>query len=234
MRIISKTSDYYDSLMDYSKDRLNKTWVRAEQKFELPEFRLKEMAEQRFYWGWKIKMFYLVVAGKVYPIIGYHKDGEFKNRKYIGAHYEYFYTLEDFDKNHPEETRSMFSYRHAKTGYLKNPIGERWRTFFKKYNDLTDLCIELESPVILIEPKGKKFKCTTNVILKDYQFYKVLPTASAYQELDMFVSNILINDEMVAKPITDIDKIEAHGFDKKNHLEKRNRRKNRRYIIFFK
>lgn len=224
MRIISKFKDYYDGLMDYSNDRLNRVWLRKKEEFFIPKFRLKEIDKSHFYWGYKIHMFYLVVAGKVYPVLRYAEEGKLEKFKFNASGYRYYFTLEDFDKEHPEQTRSRYNSKSANVGYEKGKIKDDWKDFFKEYSDLTELCLEFKTPVFVIKRERTKdkdgFKCITNINLKDIEFYKVMDPYTVYQELDMFMSNVMVNDEMPPSPMSDLEKIDSHGFDRKISFRK--------------
>lgn len=223
MKIISKEKDYYDGLMDHSSDRLNKVWVRNSEKVYLPIFRLKEFDLKYFYWGNEINLYFLIVTGRVYSVLSLHNfaKNDPKTGKYIPAYKSYYYTLEDFDKEHPEISRSMYNKRAVKVGYDKGRIKDHWIDFFKPLSlDFTDLCIELNSPIILIRKDKDKFLCETNVNLGEIGFSKVMNSFAIYQELDMFISNQLVNDNMPMTQMTDADKIQAHGFDKVTSFRK--------------
>jgi hypothetical protein len=193
MRIISKFKDYYDGLMDHSKDRLNRVWVRNTESLELPLSKIKNLDKSTIYWGWQYSLYYAVVSGKVYPFIKYDAGGTYPQKV------TYYYSLEEFDKDHPKVT----SGRH-----------KRWIDFFSTKPDLTDLCMELESPVLIVTKYGNEFVVIKNPRLKDIEFYKQMDIYSVYQEIDMFMSNVMVSDKMPMSPMTDIEKVESHGFDK--------------------
>jgi hypothetical protein len=54
-----------------------------------------------------------------------------------------------------------------------------------------------------------------NPLLKDYKFYKVFDSFRAFQEIQMFISGVLGIGEKQTIEISDKDKIEQHGYDKK-------------------
>jgi hypothetical protein len=204
--------------MDTSRDRLNRIWVRNEVETYIPLFRIKELNETHFHWGYKINMFYVVVAGKTYPVLQYSNSLE--GFKYITKSYSYYYTLEEFDKDHPEVARSIFNSRSAKVGYAKGKIKDQWKDFFRDYKDLTDLCLEFQTPVFRIDKHQGQFLITKNIELKAIEFYKVMDPFTVYQEIDMFMSNVMANDDMPMSPMTDLEKVESHGFDKKISFRK--------------
>jgi hypothetical protein len=53
-----------------------------------------------------------------------------------------------------------------------------------------------------------------NAKLADYDFYRVMNPAIAYQEIDMYISGVLPSASLVVSPTPDKYKIQAHGFDK--------------------
>ena len=222
MKIISKEKDYYDGLMDHSTDRLNKVWVRKSEKVYLPIFRFKEFDMKYFTWGNDINLYFLIVAGKVYPFLSLYNFAKTdpKTGIYTPPYKSYYYNLEDFDREHPEISRSMYI-RGVKVGYAKGKIKDRWLDFFKPFSlDLTDLCIELNSPIILLRKDKDQFLCETNINLGEIGFSKVMGSFAIYQELDMFISNQLVNDNMPISPMTDLEKVESHGFDKVTSFRK--------------
>jgi hypothetical protein len=60
----------------------------------------------------------------------------------------------------------------------------------------------------------KQDTAVLNPVLKDVEFYKVLDSFTAYQELDMFISGTLPQSTAMPIEIADKDKIPQHGFDK--------------------
>lgn len=57
-------------------------------------------------------------------------------------------------------------------------------------------------------------KFIINPPLNKYKFYKIFDTYQAFQEISMFISNILVSDKKIMVDIEDKYKIEQHGFDK--------------------
>jgi hypothetical protein len=53
-----------------------------------------------------------------------------------------------------------------------------------------------------------------NAKLADFQFFKVMDAYSAYQELDMYLSGILAENEQSMLTVADSVKVQQHGFDK--------------------
>lgn len=213
MRIISNFKDYYDGFMVHDrKDPFVRVWVRNFTKdIEVSKYKLEAFDEKLFWFDFKHdRVFgkYLIVAGKVYPLViktvwnPYGVSGE-----------EIYYNAEDLINSYKDMT----------------PWGaENVRKFFKEYPDMTDLCLELKTPLILIteedlfwDRSSSTFrKVSINPNLKELQFNKVMGSAQLYQTLDYFVSNIMVDDKSPHGVQTDIEKVEAHGFDKVKSFRK--------------
>ena len=56
----------------------------------------------------------------------------------------------------------------------------------------------------------------TNPTLKDYEFYKVQDSFTAFQEIQMFLGGVLGKGEKEIVEIEDKYKISQHGFDNKS------------------
>ncbi len=64
-----------------------------------------------------------------------------------------------------------------------------------------------------------------NPNLSDLNFQKVMNNREAYQEIEMYLSNILVSDKMPENPISDKLKAESHGFDKKSFRKEPSKKK---------
>jgi hypothetical protein len=65
-----------------------------------------------------------------------------------------------------------------------------------------------------VHEKPQEHTALVNPSLKDVEFYKVLDSFTAYQEIDMFISGTLPQSTAMPIEIADKDKIPQHGFDK--------------------
>ena len=59
-----------------------------------------------------------------------------------------------------------------------------------------------------------------NPRLKRFEFYKVFDSYGAFQEIHMFLSGVLGNTEKKTVGVSDIHRLEAHGFDRKTSFRK--------------
>jgi hypothetical protein len=212
MRIISNFHDYYDGVMKYGVDHLN-IYKRKEKVISIP-FENTKTAEYKKYFtffelldtpnpyrfyigtpGNNLKYSFILFAGELYPVISFFSN-----------HYYSYIDLMTNEKIHKF-------------------CEERELKYFKKFFDvkeieekIIDYQIKVKSPIVIFNQvyfRCDGHKLTLNGKLKDYSFFKVVDPFQAYQKIEMFTTNHLI-DIMPVKEIADIDKVVKHGFDKKS------------------
>jgi len=225
MRIISNQRDYYDGCMNHDKkDRYNKVWVRKEREIWINKRKLVELEKRHLRIsrdGWSTG--FLILAGKVIPYVVQHTTGY---RNEYGSSYfekfEYYYDAESANEAHKNEKKptSRNNYRYWGWG---NDIKQDLIAFFAPYSNRDDLCIERQTPIILITPANRNYgdrhnpvrTCYVDVNLQEMQVTKLFDAYQLYQELDVYYRNTLTNDDMVMRPIDDSLKVKIHGFDPK-------------------
>ena len=89
----------------------------------------------------------------------------------------------------------------------------------KKF-DCLEIHRELNTPIFLFDSNLKmkygKDECfIINPLLKNYEFYKVFDTFTAFQEIQMYISGVLGVGENTTIEVSDKDKIISRGFDYK-------------------
>ena len=211
MSFISKFKDYYDGLAERGKgDHLTRVYVREEKDIEVYEQVLTELEERSKYMfliGGTVRPIYLIIAGKVYPFL---EDWKISSWDDPNAK-RFMYAPSDVEKKRQNYFRKHYRERER-------------RDFFGEYSDMTQLCLQLNTPIILVCPRSPNYQAgkdrpyrnvAINVKLSKWGFHQVMSAPEIYQVLDTFVSNVLVKDQMPPTPQTDIEKVEAHGFDKK-------------------
>lgn len=93
-----------------------------------------------------------------------------------------------------------------------------------KFNEIVDYIInfnalplfrELNSPIFVFDSIGRNsFQFIVNPILKEYDFFRVVDSFTAFQELQMFIGGVLGTGQKEIIEVEDKYKIEQHGFDK--------------------
>jgi len=214
MRIISKKRDYYDGYQNHDKkDRFNKLYLRKELEFFVKTADIKELEFNHVNlrnWDWHAN--FMVIGGKVIPfVIQRIRDG-YAIDKYV-SYFDADAAWEAYDKAVPDERGRWWWNKPSKKKFIQ---------FFDAiYPSLVHVCIEREIPIFVVEPEENYFNSgvdivrnvISNVNLLRYGFTKYKGAAEMYQEIDMFISNELVNDEMPASPQTNKEKVQSHGFD---------------------
>jgi len=249
MRLISNNRDYYDSLFFKYSTEQKPVWVRKEKDinlFDSSELLTKDQREllialsnftcHRPYYGDGTKTenkycrFIVGFCGKVIPITLLIKDG-------IKTPYDNMSDVIDIiindkhfkDIRHNIKSDSYFSYYGDMVYGLSVKAEANWYTLYSGINKVYDIFISLNTPIFIISC-GFKFYghnnsnrvLTINPILKDINFQKIKPPFVAFQEIEQFLTNNLVNDPVIPE-FSDTIKRDYHGFD---NMSFKNRGKN--------
>ena len=158
--------------------------------------------------------FFIVFCGKLYPCcrIEYSKDKNkngFYNYK-TGYVYSFDELIEFLETNN-------FDYIIGKydSDIGRVFVNERMKDFFTFQNETFNSFTEkLKVPYMSFSfYNSEQIECEICPKLSTYQFYKKFDSFSAYQEIEMFMSSVLVS-EMKIDVIDDKYKILEHGFDK--------------------
>jgi hypothetical protein len=225
VRIISNKKDYYDGFMNHDKrDYNNKVFVRCEEIVKINKEALNSFEDRRLWLNSRYHSHnFLIVAGKVYPFIEVDEPSQVYSDNNVicrrKACHNFYYDAVTYENEHGIKNSG---YRYL---FNKNDLE---KFFNEPYPDMTNLCVKVGTPIILISPskgyyeeKGESLRnCLINVNLKDLSFSKIMKASTLFQEIDLFISNVMVNDNIVQSYQTDIEKVEAHGFDKKLSFRK--------------
>jgi len=75
---------------------------------------------------------------------------------------------------------------------------------------IIDYHFDIKIPYIYIDNK----KLIYNPVLKDIEFYKVIDSVTAFQEVSMFISGVLGGNSPEMVQLEDKELIQKHGFNK--------------------
>lgn len=146
-----------------------------------------------------------------------------------------FYAYEDFkeflhtNKNNmidPRENR--YSRNPTELDYFKrkdfNKLLPSYFNNFGEYkipSSFVEACIQNRLCIASLSWEGDRLHSrdvfiTENPCLSDFQFFKVFPPHVAYQNLDMYISGVLGAPNAEPLPISDKDRAQQHGFDKRS------------------
>jgi len=194
MRIISKQHDYYDGGVVNGIDK-SILYIRECSVIKLPP----DLS--------KIKMhnfnFVIGFCGKLYPLIK-EEDIVFYDEE--AKKYEFKEVYKSGYKQFEVVARS-------KAKYFVNSI-EREYSDLENNSWLKGLFLEHKVPVFVIASKWRDLELTLNPVLKDYNFFRKFDTVQAFQEIEMFISNILVTDFMKVPDRTNEEIGTSKGFDK--------------------
>lgn len=150
----------------------------------------------------------------------------FCGKLYLGWKFHYKVKREGFalDEN---KTDIIYGYKNAveylRENYWKHNLEDDIK-FIESYDPI-NIFREINAPVFIYDTDANKKLgryghfvnlelFIVNPILKDYEFYKVVDTFQAFQEIQMFLGGVLGADEKDITEIKDKYKISQHGFDK--------------------
>lgn len=219
MRIISKFSDYYDSVMKEGQDR-SVVYVREKAIVEVPRKQesilphVNSSLSVGYYAALSInnvdrrEFMYLGFCGKIYPVLRI----EFANEVNC------FYSFEDVksfcEEKGIEFRKSAYRVRNF-LGHLDARRIEDTKYFFEQNtSQLSHLFHNHNVPCFIYFKDNNGAKLELNPNLKDLKFFKVKDTYSCFQDISMYVSGVLKSPENLMVKISDQDKLSKHGFDK--------------------
>lgn len=228
MYIISKHKDYYDGVAGTTG--IDKTIVYERQiieednrkKFPKP-FQIKRTA-----WNDKNPFIDIFRADIDRKKTEKYDDGYcfivgFCEKLYLG--WKLIHTAKGWDEAlgvscDVKRTDIVYGYENVreffKTQYWGNNYDDNVR-YIESYDPL-HIFREINSPVFILDGDNRRPRkdhvFTINPILKDYEFYKVMDTFTAFQEIQMFISGVLGTGEKEIIEVEDKYKIPQHGFDK--------------------
>jgi hypothetical protein len=85
--------------------------------------------------------------------------------------------------------------------------------------NIDDMHKHFNSAIILIKPPhtyGAQWTVTTNCNLGNLGFVQIVDPFSAFQQISMYLSNQLASESKPPVELTDVDKVNKHGFDKQS------------------
>lgn len=231
MKIISKVHDYYDSAAAYGVS--DQYWKRQNDTVHREDPVLEDIIRRAGCWGGTATI--VMFCGKAYPVI--HLQGP-------GWPPEIFLVTkeEDFDTyrkiyeaglNPPYPCR--WPELDAKPSRWRSDDSYAIRGFGAFIDDVSNLDVEkyhreFNAPILSItrpyidaqssyqDTRGRfrrKVSIETNPSLKAIGFQKVKDAFTAYQELDSYIFGVLGVDPNPTVAISDVHRLEGHGFDKR-------------------
>jgi hypothetical protein len=211
MRLHTDFHDYYDNAVGYGIDE-NVHYNRFTKEVE---FHIKSQFDFPRHRNTGLLGF----CGKIYPFIEVKKfdrkyDDEYASDDYKIVEYFHAYNLEEYQIKESD----WADYSDDFGGYYDHWGDIKLKQFFVDWNYQSD-GIFLEYKVPIWVAKLDESKGLINPKLKDYGFDRIKDSFTAFQEISMYLSNILVEQKEVAV-IEDKYRIEQHGFDLKTSFRK--------------
>ena len=212
MRLHTDFHDYYDNAVGYGIDdnvhynRFTKeVEIYIKSSFDFPSFEGVHL---------------LGFCGQIYPLIELEKYNREYDHRSDAEDFEllerYFvYSFEEFQEKE----------REWEDFYGNFGSGDHWsrlklKQFFIDWKTPNDkIFLEYKVPSFVIDLEKNENKAIINPKLKDYGFDRIKDSFTAFQEISMYLSNILVEQKEVAK-VADKLRIEKHGFDLKKSFRK--------------
>lgn len=245
MRIISKFHDYYDVGMKYGVDNAV-VYNREEREILSHEFDFifKRTKIDNFRAGLWVNsypdMCYILFCGKIYPFISFLRYNiylkkfdsiykplysltayeDFLNSKYENDDSSYRYWSK-YDHENLKELYNIKPSKYLITMFTRKAMEMFYDIRSKKIDEkIVEINIKFNSPILFISRrKTTDIYGIVNPRLADYQFMKVIDPISAYQELQMFMSNFMFKEKEIIQ-LNDTMRLEKHGFDKRSSFRK--------------
>lgn len=219
MYIISKTKDYYDSAVGMGIDK-SIVYVREEKieddrtKFPVP------FKEDYTHWS-KDKNAFHRLNGPIKNESIYSSSSPFIvgfcGKLYIGWKF-----YRDMGINVFPSTETIITYdlqfikKEMKDYHWNGRLQDHLRDV-SLYNP-SDLFASINAPIFVYDTdhqSGRNKKVfIINPTLKDYDFYKLMDSYTAFQEIQMYLGGVLTSGENNITEVEDKYKITQHGFDK--------------------
>ncbi len=214
MKLHTDFHDYYDYAVGYGIDEnvhynrfSEEVEIRIKSKFGFPSSRNTSL---------------LGFCGKIYPFITLERY----NQKYDWCEYEpenlkvverfYAYSFDEYQQKESEwaDYLGVFQFHADHSRELK------LKQFFVDWNyQNDDIFLKHKVPIWTLKLERHEKKGIVNPKLKDYDFDRIKDPLTAFQDISMYLSNILVEQKKTVI-VEDKIKIEKHGFDKKLSFRK--------------
>lgn len=213
MRIISKFHDYYDCIQREGQDQSLIYLRKAED--EVPGWYGPILNHARYTQpstGLSFDQFMIGFCGKIYPLVTCKKTDEDPI---------FCYSVEAVDKWIEENCDKHQKLKYNAKGYVRRGIGLRnkeVRKFFlegEQNRDFYQKKFEQKLSPIFVCRSSSNYRryIQWNACLKDYQFYQVFDTYTAYQEISMFLGSLAMPEKPIPV-LPDKTMAEIKGFNK--------------------
>lgn len=216
MRLHTDFHDYYDHAVGYGiDDRVHynrfteEVKIRVKSQFDFPRYRNVGL---------------LGFCGTIHPFIELKKfsrkydpeyDFAYESEAYEIAELFYAFSLEEYKEKETEWEEYSDDF-----GYYDHREQIKLKQFFIDWHFQSDeIFLEYKIPTWIARLERNENVGIINPKLKDYGFERIKDSFTAFQEISMYLSNILVEQKETAV-VEDKFRIEQHGFDLKKSFRK--------------
>jgi hypothetical protein len=160
-------------------------------------------------------------CGRIYPFIEVKKFNQrYDLYEYSGNDLKiiecYFaYSFEEYEHKQSEWRAYTDAFEHE-----DHSRKIKFNQFFVDWSyEADNIFLEYKVPIWTIKFNGSENNGLINPKLKDYGFDRIKNSFTAFQEISMYLSNILVEQKEIAA-VEDKFRIEQHGFDLKKSFRK--------------
>ncbi len=209
MRLHTNFRDYYDTAIGFGIDekvhynRASKNvHIQIKSRSNLPTFG---------------KCGLLGFCGQIYPFVELNRhewDFNGKSREYKIVERYFAYEVEEYVKKYKEWNNSKYY-----SGFYE-PWRVKLKQFFTDWSvQSSETFLEFKVPVWIFYFNRSQINGIINPRLKDYGFDRVKNSVTVFQDISMYLSNILVEQKEVIA-VDDRLRVEKHGFDLKTSFRK--------------
>ena len=213
MRLHTDFHDYYDNAVGYGIDE-NVFYSRFTEKVEI-------FVKSRFDHA-GVNGGLLGFCGTIFPFVLFAR---YENSEIVERYCAY--NVEEYEKKTDEWGNDGFAfsrrfaeqYRKIQSKRRENQKSKARQFFVDWYSQSNDVFLEFKVPVWTVMLGRNSSAGLINPCLKDYGFERIKDSFTAFQEISMYLSNILVEQKETAV-VEDKFRIEKHGFDLKTSFRK--------------
>lgn len=215
MRIISPKKDYYDCIQSVSQDR-SIQYIREpkDEQIEKSKWPFPDSPWNFFSGiGYEWNSYIIGFCGKIYPAvkIWQSRPADSSAEKMCFSVDE----IQTFIETHVKKKFQKTFHNGTKYSYgTKKSFDKFFQECDKKCNDYLEMFISRRCPVFVAQQRTYHDQVISyNILLKDFEFYRVFDAYTAFQEIFMFMNNLAVPQKNIPT-ISDEMKAQAHGYDK--------------------
>jgi hypothetical protein len=223
MRIISDFHDYYDAVQATGQDQ-TLIYSRKREESELLTFPFPVLT--RYFWRDeayrpKVQQYIVGFCGKIYPVVELTPDDVDRATICYGVDEVDDFVARNFRKKAAEEYWAKTSARQRRHWNRESPRDSFAKYFTEcaeKKDAFGEIFLARHCPVFIGIPTPRRWKTTAgkiiyNACLKDLEFFRLIDTFTAFQEIAMFLGGLAVPLKEIPS-VPDKIMVGIKGFDK--------------------